>query len=40
MREKFMQKDFQKINKELTIVKSVKDFKQLRQALYNKGQVA
>jgi hypothetical protein len=30
MREKFMQKDFQHINKELTLVKSVKNFKLLR----------
>jgi len=34
-----VQKDFQMINKDLTIVKSVKDFKKQRHDLYKWSQV-
>lgn len=37
--EKFLQKNFQNINKDLTIVKSVLLFKQLKHDLYNWSQI-
>jgi hypothetical protein len=37
--EKFLQKNFQNINKDLTIVKAVLIFKQLKHELYNWSQI-